>query len=210
MPNWCTNTITITGEPRTIKMFEKMLKGMSPGGGVFETLIGKDEKLDKEEYDSGGWYSHNTNRYGTKWDIDFNEHQFDFTDGCLVINCETAWSPPTEFVENLTKVYNVTCEMTYEEPGNDFAGKIVVSDGEIIQNDQYDYAEGVYHLDNEYFWDGFMENQFDYWRDEEVTDEEVKEYYSFLSEKEKEEVLTYYKEYEERHKQTDDIQDRDA
>ena len=100
--------------------------------------------------------------------------------------------------------------MTYEEPGNDFAGKIVVSDGEIIQNDQYDYAEGVYHLDNEYFWDGFMENQFDYWRDEEVTDEEVKEYYSFLSEKEKEEVLTYYKEYEERHKQTDDIQDRDA
>jgi hypothetical protein len=82
--------------------FEKMLKGTSPGGGVFETLIGRDEKLVKEDYDNGGWWGHNTNRYGTKWDIDFNEHQFDFTNGCLLINCETAWSPPTEFVENLS------------------------------------------------------------------------------------------------------------
>ena len=132
MPNWCTNTITIKGEEQTIKEFQKKLSGISPDqDGIFVTLIGKD----KDE--------HNDTRYGTKWDIFLNESntELNFFDGCLEINCATAWSPPTAFIKNLSMMYKVTCEMTYEESGEAFAGEMVVVDGEITQDDRWDIED---------------------------------------------------------------------
>lgn len=200
MPNWCTNHITIEGEPRIIKMFEKLLR--EKPNAVFENLIGRDENVLQEDYDNGGWYSHNTSRFGTKWDIDFNEHQFEFREGVMEIHCETAWSPPTEFIQHLSEMYGVYCTMDYEEPGMDFAGRVVAENGDIIVDDQYDYAEGIYVLQRDYFWEGFLENQIEYWvQDEDMSADDVYNYFPFLSDDEKKEVLTYYNEYKERYEE---------
>lgn len=192
MPNWCTNSIYIYGEPKKLKMIEKILKSPSEkeNEGVFTKLIGKDENYVQDD-----WYSHNSNRFGTKWDIDFSEHQFTFDGDCITIQCETAWSPPTEFLMNFTQMYGLRAEMTYEEPGNDFAGKVEIHEGDIVVDEQYEYAEGVYHFDNDYFWEGVVISQIEYWVDEEMEEEEIKNYFAFLSDDEKDEVLEIYRDY---------------
>lgn len=196
MPNWCTNSIYIYGEPKKLKMIEKILKSPSEkeDEGVFSKLIGKDDR-----YGEDGWYAHNTDRFGTKWDIDFSEHRFTFDEECITIHCETAWSPPTEFLVNFTEMYKLRAEMTYEEPGNDFAGKVEIHEGDIVVDESFGYAEGVYHFDNEYFWESVVESQLEYWMDDDIEIEEVRDYYAFMSDEEKDEVVKLYEEYKKQY-----------
>ena len=89
--------------------------------------------------------------------------------------------------------------MTYEEPGNDFAGKVEIHEGDIVVDESFGYAEGVYHFDNEYFWESVIENQFEYWMDEDMEIEEVRDYYAFMSDEEKDEVVKLYEEYKKQY-----------
>lgn len=53
----------------------------------FETLIGVDEKETTESLENGGWYNHNVERYGTKWDISYDDIVVD--EDSMVLNTES-------------------------------------------------------------------------------------------------------------------------
>ena len=122
---------------------------------VFRTLVGLPNNITKSEYDKN-WYDANVNGYGTKWDVDYCDHNWDFYDeGGMSVSFETAWSPPEGFCHMLMKKYKgiTLLELQYEEPGCDFAGKYtftrdVAGDEEYNFSDEcYGYLEGLYRLD---------------------------------------------------------------
>ena len=210
MPNWCSNYIEISGESEGLEKIKILLENIQPevdttSTNVFRTLIGLQPDTDYEK----DWYGGNVSWFGTKWDVDIESCNLDISDDLIVMSPETAWSPPIGFCEQLSKMYNVQVVITYEECGCDFAGRTTFfMDGTMEEND-YSYSEGIYVLQNEYFWEKTYDD-FEYlsetFMDEneievggEVTDEMVKECitseYSYVSEKDSQELTKVFTEY---------------
>lgn len=146
MPNWCSNKITIVGGKDNIKSIITKIREIPTGDKytLFETLIGKDPQPSIES---------NLKRYGTKWDVSVEDCNGEFNDDMIILYPNTAWAPPVPFCVTLAKEYGVNVEIQYSEPGNDFCGiNRINSKGEIILEEDYDYNEGMFHLDNEQFW----------------------------------------------------------
>lgn len=126
--------------------------------GCFKTLIGIPDTVTNEEYRCNS-NEINSNYYGTKWDIDYAEFQWDFDDTSLSVSFETAWSPPIGFVEKLVLQYKgiTDAELNYEECGCNFAGRMVAerdSEGNVtFDDDCVSYEEGLYKYQDDYFWD---------------------------------------------------------
>ena len=126
--------------------------------GCFKTLIGIPDTITNDEYRCNS-NEINSNYYGTKWDIDYAEFQWDFDDTSLSVSFETAWSPPIGFVEKLVLQYKgiTDAELNYEECGCNFAGRMVAerdSEGNVtFDDDCVSYEEGLYKYQDDYFWD---------------------------------------------------------
>ena len=200
MPNWCSNWIVISGDEKkikTIKFALQSLKDNKDDNGIFKALIGTKPGISKENYDNGGWYDANLSFWGTKWDISYDEVNFNFDDKSISFSGDTAWSPPIEFAKELARTYGVDVELQYSESGNDFAGKTKCSADGAIEELDYSYIEGTYHNDIESFWNE-VASYISYSLDDEpeTTFEEFVESYtlSFLSEDELNEVKKIFDE----------------
>jgi hypothetical protein len=194
MPNWCSNYITISGDKKKIRLITNVIKeAQSKPEDVylFRTLIGLSEDVSDVDYETGAWYEHNINRYGTKWDLGVKEIDFSFDETSITFNCETAWSPPSNFVINLCKTYGVTGELFYSEPGSDFCGKTWVDEEGYVDEEDYNYNEGLYVLDNESFWYE-IESNIEYGIENEETADEFLETYHYVSDEDKEEIRKMY------------------
>lgn len=148
MPNWCENNIVITGDKEKMKPIFDILnriKDLSGEDGyVMQNLIGLDDALHKEV----GWYDHNIERYGTKWDFTLENYACNIGDECISINNSTAWSPPINFLIHLCNKYDVSANIQYFEPGVDYSGDAEISK-DFCEDTEYDsYLEGCYILDN--------------------------------------------------------------
>lgn len=201
MPNWVNNSIVINGDKDMIKKIRDVLEKMdktSTETGIFEALVGRDKNITEEQYQLGAWYDHNINRYGCKWDVNYEEAVIDGDDEYITMNPNTAWSPPKDFCRLLAEQYGVEVELEYWEAGNDFAGKLVVGPDGDIENHQYDYLEGLYFIDEDYFW---MEVQSDlqceFEGDEPRTLEVWLEDFQFVSDDGKQELTKLYNELKE-------------
>ena len=149
MPNWTSNNITLTHEdPAKIDLIVNRPEGQ----GILQTLIPCPEELNNEELTTWGhgeeekarealrqqmiekygyksWYDWNIANWGTKWDLcEADVQRID--DNTVVINCQTAWSPPDVAFETLhAQGYGVRC--LYVGEGYEYAG--IWEDG----NDDY-------------------------------------------------------------------------
>lgn len=196
MPNWCSNTMVISGDDKVIRKLERMIQDASKRRiGVMETLVGIPEDISREEYNNEAWYGANVRRWGTKWDFYPNDSDTDiqFTDRSITIHTATAWSPPTEFCERLSRMYNLHVVLTFAEPGADFAGRTVILDGDTIQNEDHNYLEGIYKLDAEQFWQELGGNLEFYVEDGTAVDE-IRTLYDFVDADDLEEIVRMYNE----------------
>lgn len=191
MPNWCSNKIIITGDKSKInEILEKI--GTIPVDSkciLFETLIGKDPDFDKN-----GWHESNLKNYGTKWDVCTGDSNIEFSDDTITMTPATAWSPPVPFCLTLAKEYGVNVNITFFEPGCDFAGRCEINDqGEITNEEDYDYNEGTYILDKDEFWN---DRTMDYLDEEELDGRDLKTYisqtFSYLNEEDSTKLLGIY------------------
>ena len=87
---------------------------------VTEELIEEFKQATKEQlekYGVVGWYDWNCANYGCKWNMDFD--RFDrVSDTELVIEVDTPWSAPANFLLTISKRYpelTITAESHYEE-----------------------------------------------------------------------------------------------
>lgn len=113
MPNWCSNSITISGPIETIKdLWDSAQKKQ----GLLEAMV----PIGEWEYDTA------VEAWGTKWDVSLEGLEFmDNGDGTAYINgwFDSAWSPPIGAYETFAHdMDNCVLEASYYEPGMDFAG----------------------------------------------------------------------------------------
>lgn len=138
-PNWCHNKLTVTGDPETITEFVDAVKTEEQPLS-FEKIAPRDAGDD--------WYEWSLKNWGTKWDASFGSVFCAFGSPDAVIPdkrvsiiqpgsafyaFETAWSPPLPVIETASKIWpGLRFELSYGEPGNDYAGKFVCDEGVVI------------------------------------------------------------------------------
>jgi hypothetical protein len=190
MPNWCSNEITITGDVSEIVKALDSIENKEERN-VFKTLIGLPDGIGQEEYEKD-WYNINLNRFGTKWDISYEDCDPQEFDDELVLTPNTAWSPPIEFCVNLAKKYGVEVEMYYFESAMDFCGKTyILPDGTYIEDD-YKYMEGQYRFESDYFWLDIRDNIENSIYEGKSLEQFMVDY-PYLSEEDKQEVIEIFK-----------------
>ena len=195
MPNWCYNSIEISGEKDKIKRIKTILD-LREDDYFFKPLLGEAPKAT--------WYDSNINNLGTKWDVSVGKECLSESDDYINFSCESAWSPPVAGMVNVCKKYGVDCVMNYEESGGDFYGRTTIkSDGTLTEQD-YEYREGMYVLDNEWFWENLTGNDMEYLT-ENIQDEmegdstyTIKDFvdgeFSYVTDKDKKEIIVLFEE----------------
>jgi hypothetical protein len=200
MPNWCNNNITISGDEGTIRTLTAVLKSLKTSdeeqsSDVFKALIGLPQHMSDGDYKEK-WYDTNIGWFGTKWDISYDEHAFTFTKNEISFFCETAWSPPIPFLQNLCEMYKVNANLFYSEGGVGFAGETTFTwtDGELdVYDDECEYLEGIYKYSREEFWSE-VESRVDSILDEELSLEDFISEFDFVSEEDTLELTRLYNE----------------
>jgi hypothetical protein len=140
------------------------------------------------------WYDTNVTNWGTKWDVSYDDACPQFSEEVIVLSPDTAWSPPIGFGTILAKLYQVDVELFYTEPGCDFCGKTFCNkDGDVNEED-YEYQEGLFYFDQEQFWSE-MESQAEYYIGEE--EKSLEEFIQIFHYVDKEEITKYYNEQKE-------------
>ena len=191
MPNWCNNNITISGDEGTIRTLTAVLKSLKTSdeeqsSDVFKSLIGLPQHMSDGDYKEK-WYDTNIGWFGTKWDISYDEHAFTFTKNEISFFCETAWSPPIPFLQNLCEMYKVNANLFYSEGGVGFSGETTFTwnDGELdVYDDECGYLEGIYKYSREEFWSE-VESRVDSILDEELSLEDFISEFDFVSDEDK-------------------------
>ena len=202
MPNWCNNNIRIFGDEGTIRTLTAVLKSLKStdesqdNNNVFRALIGLPPHMSDGQYKEK-WYDTNIEWFGTKWDISYEEHSFTFTKDEINFFCETAWSPPIPFLQNLCEMYKVNAHLFYSEGGVGFAGETTFEwniDGELdVYDDECGFLEGIYKYSKEEFWSE-VEYRSDCILDEEQSLEDFLGEFNFVSDEDKVELTRIYNE----------------
>jgi len=213
MPNWCNNYIKISGEESTIRTLTSVIKSLKssdedgPSDDVFKSLIGIPPHMTEGDYKEK-WYDTNIEWFGTKWDISYEEHMFTFDKDEITISCETAWSPPIPFLENLCRMYKTNAYLFYSEGGVGFAGETLFNwvDGELdVDDEECSFLEGLYKFSKDEFWSE-VEYRTDCIIDEEQSLEEFLEEFTFVTDEDKVELTRLYNETIENNDEDDDTE----
>jgi len=149
MPNWCNNTITITGPTQKIRALYEA--ATAEDGGLLNTMVPMPVELKDTVKGSNGdadnWYDWAVTNWGTKWDVSSEGLEFtDNGDGTAEITgyFDSAWAPPIDAYRTFEE-QNEDCavEGSYYEMGCDFAGFYFNGDDEHLENlhDEYDLPE---------------------------------------------------------------------
>lgn len=128
MPNWCNNTLVIYGSDYELSKFEYQTIERK-GSNILFTM----EKLYPSPKDDNNWRIAN---WGTKWDIgEVNDYHREEGKGKIVIDFDSAWSPPCEWVKYVGKNYYPDLDFTlyYIEEGVGFAGKLEVNGEDVLE-----------------------------------------------------------------------------
>lgn len=170
MPNYCTNTLNVWGDSEQLKEFKE--KTMIEKNGEFhftfdilfptpkelgedttppekregesETDYQKRMKDRKETFGYDNWYDWRIANWGTKWDALETYYSEDKYSEDLILDFETAWSPPVEWLKKVSlKFPNLNFILYYIEEGTFFCGMVKIGDGEIV----HEHGEPVYQDD---------------------------------------------------------------
>jgi len=193
MPNWCNNTITISGPKNKIT---KLYTEAKAGNGLLQSMYPMPKELENttspapkegepqplvDGYDN--WYDWRVNNWATKWDVDVENLELS-EDGTNISGWfDSAWSPPTGAYEQfLAKNEDCSIKALYYEGGMDFGGEwfdggdtcLTMSDYSADQME--DPNEGLIYELNEHF--NFAESVREY--EEEQKNEDAQKVHDFV------------------------------
>jgi hypothetical protein len=172
MPNWCNNTITLTGPKEKItaiyakaKKDDALLQQLKPMPDALEGTTSPAPKEGKVQPLVDGfdnWYDWRVQNWGTKWDVDMEGLELS-DDGTTITGWfDSAWSPPIHAYEYfLTDNEDCSINSYYYEGGMDFAGQwedfadAEVTPSEFTADEMEDSTMGIIFTLNEHF--GFSE-----------------------------------------------------
>ena len=127
MPNWCNNSITITGpKDKITALYNQAIQhDADDETGMLDAMHPMPKELHGTTSPSDGdnWYNWRVENWGTKWDISSEGLELSEDGTELTGWFDSAWAPPIGayefFLEN-----NEDCSISasYYEPGMDFGG----------------------------------------------------------------------------------------
>lgn len=143
MPNYVYNKIEFNGEEAPLNALKEKMKGIITNNSrqIMGDLLGKNSW-------GKDWYNHNRSNYGTKWDVSVEDcFTLEINEENVILEFETAWSLPFIFIEETCKKYNVSANAIYDSINGYYAGILKVNNkGEIIESNEWQYEEGIYHI----------------------------------------------------------------
>lgn len=116
MPNYCDNALHISFDKNNkeqVNYIKRMIASAEKG-----KLLNFLRPMPENEKDN--WYEWSIANWGTKWDIEYYNHELSLEQGMLYINFSTAWSPPTQAIQELNNKFSF--ELYYYETGVGFYG----------------------------------------------------------------------------------------
>ena len=168
MPNWCNNTITLTGPKEKItaiynkaKEDNALLQQLKPMPTELEGTTSPAPKEGEPQPLVDGfdnWYDWRVENWGTKWDVDMDGLELS-DDGTTITGWfDSAWAPPIHAYEYfLTDNEDCSISSLYYEGGMDFAGKwedfadMTVTPGDFTADEMEDPDSGLIYDINEQF-----------------------------------------------------------
>ena len=133
MPNWCNNTLSLTGPKEKItaiynkaKKDDALLQQLKPMPEALEGTTSPSPTEGKVQPMVDGfdnWYDWRVQHWGTKWDVDMEGLELS-DDGTTISGWfDSAWAPPIHAFEYfLTDNEDCSIKSYYYEGGMDFAG----------------------------------------------------------------------------------------
>ena len=168
MPNWCNNTITLTGPKEKItaiynkaKEDNALLQQLKPMPTELEGTTSPAPKEGEPQPLVDGvdnWYDWRVENWGTKWEVDVDNLELS-DDGTTITGWfDSAWAPPIHAYEYfLTDNEDCSISSLYYEGGMDFAGKwedfadMTVTPGDFTADEMEDPNSGLIYDINENF-----------------------------------------------------------
>ena len=120
--------------PNQLKTREELVEHLR---GVSTEYIteGQKYKDNIEKYGCKSWYDWCVQEWGTKWDVDATEGNR--TDNEIVYFFDSAWSPPTTWLQKASELYpDLKFHLEYEEGGCCFAGDAYAENGDLEDIDK--------------------------------------------------------------------------
>ena len=165
MPNWCNNTLTLSGPKDKVKaIFDKaqesneFLQQLHPMPKELEGTTSPAPKEGEPQPLVDGhdnWYDWRINNWATKWDVDADnlEYREDGDTGIIEGWFDSAWSPPLgAYAEFLEKNEDCSIKSYYYEGGMDFGGLWYDFDDDCITISDYN-ADQMEDPDNGLIYD---------------------------------------------------------
>lgn len=148
MPNWCYNTMSLTGSKKEIKKFIKDIRS-DENGYDMNKLVPLDERASKTvemgeavisafstSADGFDGYGHAIDRWGSKWGACSIETDYPLAN---TVRYESAWSPCTQLIINISVQYpNVIFSVVSTEEADLFACYEVIHNGNIVERGEID------------------------------------------------------------------------
>lgn len=195
MPNWCNNSITISGpKDKITKLYNDavaengLLQVMYPMPKELEDTTSPTPKEGEPQplvdgYDN--WYDWRVNNWATKWDVDVENLELS-EDGTNISGWfDSAWSPPTgAYDEFLARNEDCSIKALYYEGGMDFGGEYLDGSDTCLTMSDYnadqmeDESEGLIYELNEHF--NFSEAVREY--EEEQANQDAQKIHDFVVE----------------------------
>ena len=169
MPNWCNNSLTVSGPEETVAEFHAIVirdgncrltnhwptpqelvdtrAGGDPSDPEEKIAFKKQQQSNFDKYGARDWYDWNINNWGTKWSDSDTELQTDNVQGQLNYVYQTAWSPARGLIEKMSMDYpTLTFTGDYSEDGVGFMGAFEFIAGEMTKEITGDIGDGVITL----------------------------------------------------------------
>jgi hypothetical protein len=89
-----------------------------------------------DKYGHPTWYGWKVHNWGTKWDLHVEVHEVEVDEPEMwVLSFDSAWSPPEAAIHKIAADYpELQFEISYHEPGCDFAGFTTWEKGVVTSN----------------------------------------------------------------------------
>ena len=130
---------------KKIRSKEDLLKVLKHRCTVDGFREGRQALDNLKKYGYKDWYGWNNGNWGTKWDTSDVEVE-KVTEGNAHISFNTAWGPPTEYIQSASKLYpNIRFETIWSEEGG-YEGDFIIKNGIVTEQDSreteyYDIAD---------------------------------------------------------------------
>jgi len=154
MPNFCENTVVITGDTKQIQDLCKRAENKKEGDNKellfsFEKFIPTPPEFLRGDEWYDGWCEWRITNWGTKRDTIFSKREWQGQE--LIYNFDTAWSPPLTFLESLSGMYpRLSIRIMYQEGDNCIYGEATFENGVCVNEKSYSEEEYREAYDEDY------------------------------------------------------------